>query len=81
MHAHSITGETIEDSLSIAPCDKWVLFYNHNKFDLIAIYNDDSEMPGPPDVLLARLICAIYKTAFCKILKHVPMLLIGGLEA
>jgi ubiquitin carboxyl-terminal hydrolase 8 len=81
VHAHSVTGETIEDSLSVAPRDEWVLFCNRNKFDLVAIYDDDSEMPGPPDALLARLIRAIYETAFRKILKRVPVLLIGGLEA
>jgi len=57
------------------------LFCNRDKFDLIAIYDDNSETPGPPDAPLARLIRAIYETAFRKILKRVPVLLIGGLEA
>lgn len=78
---HSVTGETIEDTLSVAPRDEWVLFCNRDKFDLIAIYDDASETPGPPDAPLSRLICAIYETAFRKILKRVPVLLIGGLEA
>lgn len=78
---HSVTGETIEDSLSVAPRDEWVLFCNRDKFDLIAIYDDASETPGPADAPLARLIRAIYETAFRKILKRVPVLLIGGLEA
>jgi hypothetical protein len=77
----SVTGETIEDSLSVAPRDEWVLFCNRDKFDLIAIYDDASETPGPPDAPLSRLIRAIYETAFRKILKRVPVLLIGGLEA
>jgi ubiquitin carboxyl-terminal hydrolase 8 len=57
------------------------LFCNRDKFDIIAIYDDASETPGPPDAPLARLIRAIYETAFRKILKRVPVLLIGGLEA
>jgi hypothetical protein len=57
------------------------LFCNRDKFDLIAIYDDSSETPGPPDAPLARLERAIYETAFRKILKRVPVLLIGGLEA
>jgi hypothetical protein len=57
------------------------LFCNRDKFDLIAIYDDASETPGPPDAPLARLERAIYETAFRKILKRVPVLLIGGLEA
>lgn len=77
----NVTGETIEDSLAVAPRDEWVLFCNRDKFDLIAIYDDASETPGPPDAPLARLIRAIYETAFRKILKRVPVLLIGGLEA
>lgn len=57
------------------------MFCNRDKFDLIAIYNDASETPGPPDAPLSRLIRAIYETAFRKMLKRVPVLLIGGLEA
>lgn len=57
------------------------MFCNRDKFDLIAIYDDASETPGPSDAPLARLIYAIYETAFRKILKRVPVLLIGGLEA
>jgi ubiquitin carboxyl-terminal hydrolase 8 len=71
----------IEASLAVAPRDEWVLFCNRDKFDLIAIYDDASETPGPSDAPLARLIYAIYETAFRKILKRVPVLLIGGLEA
>ena len=57
------------------------MFCNRDKFDLIAIYDDASETPGPPDAPLSRLEHAIYETAFRKILKRVPVLLIGGLEA
>lgn len=57
------------------------MFCNRDKFDLIAIYDDASETPGPPDAPLARLERAIYETEFRKILKRVPVLLIGGLEA
>ncbi|KAN0132816.1 hypothetical protein V8E53_009487 [Lactarius tabidus] len=77
----NVSGQTIEDSLTVAPRDEWVLFCNRDKFDLIAIYDDASETPGPPDAPLARLERAIYETAFRKILKRVPVLLIGGLEA
>lgn len=77
----SVSGQTIEDSLAVAPRDEWVLFCNRDKFDLIAIYDDASEIPGPPDAPLSRLVRAIYETAFRKILKRVPVLLIGGFEA
>lgn len=57
------------------------MFCNRDKFDLIAIYDDASETPGPPEAPIAKLIYAIYETSFRKILKRVPVLLIGGLEA
>jgi ubiquitin carboxyl-terminal hydrolase 8 len=78
---HSVNGVTIEDSLTVAPRDEWVLFRNRDKFDIIAIYDEASETPGPQDAPIASLIRAIYENAFRKILKRVPVLLIGGLEA
>jgi ubiquitin carboxyl-terminal hydrolase 8 len=81
VHAHSVSGETIEDSLTIAPRDESVLFRNRDKFDLIVIYDDASETPGPPDAPISNLIRAIYVNAFRKILKRVPVLLIGGIHA
>ncbi|KAH8977998.1 hypothetical protein EDB86DRAFT_991424 [Lactarius hatsudake] len=78
---NNVSGQTIEDSLTVVPRDEWVLFCNRDKFDLIAIYDDASETPGPPDAPLSRLERAIYETEFRKILKRVPVLLIGGLEA
>lgn len=81
VHAHSVSGESIEDSLTIAPRDESVLFRNRDKFDLIVIYDDDSETPGPSDAPISNLIRAIYVNAFRKILKRVPVLLIGGIQA
>ncbi len=57
------------------------MFCNRDKFDVIVIYDDFSETPGLPDSPLSSLVRAIYETAFRKILKRVPVLLIGGLEA
>jgi hypothetical protein len=80
-----VTGEIIEDSLTVAPRDEWILFCNRDKFDLIVMYDDASETPGPADAPLAKLIWAIlapiYETASRKIPKHMPVLLIGGLKA
>lgn len=76
-----MSGESIEDSLTIAPRDESVLFRNRDKFDLIVIYDDASETPGPTDAPISNLIRAIYVNAFRKILKRVPVLLIGGIQA
>jgi len=81
VHAHSVSGESIEGSLTVAPRDELVLFLNRDKFDLIVIYDDASETPGPPDAPISNLIRAIYVNAFRKILKRVPVLLIGGIQA
>ena len=57
------------------------MFCNRDKFDLVVIHDDASETRAPPDAPLARLESAIYETAFRRILKRVPVLLIGGLKA
>jgi ubiquitin carboxyl-terminal hydrolase 8 len=71
----------IEDSLTVASRDEWVLFLNRDKFDHIVLYDDASETPGPLDAPLARLIWAIYDCAFRRILMRAPLLLVGGLKA
>ncbi|KAH9945764.1 cysteine proteinase [Amylocystis lapponica] len=77
----NVTGESIEDTLLVAPRDEWVLFTNRDKFDLVAVYDEDSETLGdsrsPPSILVR----AVFETAFRKFLKHPPMLMVGGLKA
>ena len=75
----SISAESIEDALSISPRNEATLFANRDKFDLVAIYDDSSDsMKDPP---LSILFSAIYENAFRKILRNMPLLLIGGLQA
>ena len=54
------------------------MFCDLNKFDLIATYDDASKSLGPPEVPFAKLVHAIYETESHKILKRVPVLLIGS---
>ncbi|TBU43823.1 cysteine proteinase [Dichomitus squalens] len=77
----NVNGLTIEDALSISPRDECVLFANRDKFDLVAIYDDASENMGDVHSPVSVLFKAIYETAFRKILKNMPMLLIGGFQA
>ncbi|KAI0058855.1 cysteine proteinase [Artomyces pyxidatus] len=77
----NVSGQTIEDSLTVAPRHEWVLFCNRDKFDLVAIYDDSSKTFGPLDSPISSLVRAIYETAFRKILKKYPILLVGGLGA
>ncbi|KAI0642296.1 cysteine proteinase [Trametes meyenii] len=74
----SVSGQSIEDALAVGPPDERVCFSNRDKFDLVAMYDDSSETVGEP---ISTLLKAIYETAFRKILKNMPMLLIGGLQA
>jgi ubiquitin carboxyl-terminal hydrolase 8 len=74
----SVTAESIEDSLSVAPSIEYTLFSNRDKFDLVVMYDDCSNSYGPLFQALSR---AIYETAFRKMLKRMPVLLIGGLQA
>ncbi|KAI0773259.1 cysteine proteinase [Trametes elegans] len=77
----NVTGQSIEDALAVGPRDEAVLFANRDKFDLVAMYDDTSESIGDARSPISALFKAIYETAFRKILKNMPMLLIGGLQA
>lgn len=57
-----------------------MLFSNRDKFDLIALYDDSSRSLNDSPAL-AALSRAIYEIAFKKILKNIPMILVGGLRA
>ncbi|KAI0628038.1 cysteine proteinase [Trametes polyzona] len=77
----NVTGQTIEDALAVAPPNEAVLFANRDKFDLVAIYDDGSDAMNDSRAPISVLFRAIYETEFRKILKNMPMLLIGGLQA
>ncbi|KAH8077882.1 cysteine proteinase [Cristinia sonorae] len=74
----SVTDESIQDALTLAPRNQSILFSNRDKFDLIAICDEDS-VSNPPAV--NALIKAIYERSFAKMLKQVPLLLVGGIKA
>lgn len=65
--------------MSVAPRDEGVLFKNRDKFDLIVIYDYSSK--SFETAALSSLVRAIYEIAFQKILKRMPVLIVGGLEA
>jgi ubiquitin carboxyl-terminal hydrolase 8 len=76
-----VTGSTIEKSLLAFPGREWALFINREKYDLIAMYDSSSEAFGPSNSPLSLLVHTIYETASEKILKKMPVLLVGGLDA
>lgn len=91
---HSLTyrksGNDLEESLVLCPIEQQDWFSNRHLFDLVVIYDDDSRVnlyAGGPvldlqQVRLRNLTVAIFEYAgYLKSLKHVPMLLVGGIRA
>ncbi|KAF8448877.1 hypothetical protein L210DRAFT_3388244 [Boletus edulis BED1] len=76
----SVTAASLEDSLFVAPREELVLFQNRDKFDLVVLYDTSSEtydVTGP----LSAFVRAVDDNVFRKFLRHVPVLLVGGLQA
>jgi hypothetical protein len=71
----------LEDALTVGPQHERTLFCNRDKFDLVVLYDNSSETFGSPKTPLSVLFAAIYENSFRKILKKMPMLIVGGLEA
>jgi ubiquitin carboxyl-terminal hydrolase 8 len=78
---YSVDGQKLEDALTVGPTNEWTLFRNRDKFDLVAIYDDSTSSFGDPNAPLSILVRAIYEIAFRKMLKRMPMLIVGGLGA
>ncbi|KAF5351329.1 hypothetical protein D9758_008022 [Tetrapyrgos nigripes] len=78
-----VTAQKIEDSLVLATPSESTSFANRNKFDLVVLYDSNSESYfnkknslSPLDVLQR----AIYEQEYKKSLRRAPMVLEGGLE-
>ena len=65
----------------IAPRQEASLFDNRDKFDLVAVYDDSSTSFGDANTPLSILVRVINEQAFRKMLKRMPMMLVGGIEA
>jgi hypothetical protein len=85
-----ISSKALEESLVLCPIEQQDWFSNRHLFDLVIIYDEDSRVnsyAGGPvldrhQVRLRNLTVAIFDYAgYNKPLKHVPMLLVGGLRA
>ncbi|EPQ56117.1 hypothetical protein GLOTRDRAFT_137950 [Gloeophyllum trabeum ATCC 11539] len=81
LQRENVSAETIEDSLSIAPRSESMLFANRDKFELVVLYDDASESYGLQNSPFNKLVGAIYERAFKKMLRKMPVLLVGGLQA
>ena len=65
----------------IAPRQEASLFDNRDKFDLVTVYDGSSTSFGDANTPLSTLVRVISEQAFRKILKRMPMMLVGGIEA
>ncbi|KAJ2929686.1 hypothetical protein H1R20_g7424, partial [Candolleomyces eurysporus] len=76
-----IDADSLEASMVVAPRTETSLFENRGKFDLVAVYDQSSTTFGDDSSPLSILVSIISERAFKKILKRMPMMLVGGLDA
>lgn len=74
-------ADQLENSMVIAPRTESTLFENRDKFDLVAVYDQSSTTYGDHSTPLSILVSIISERAFKKMLKRMPMMLVGGLDA
>ncbi|KAJ7140302.1 ubiquitin carboxyl-terminal hydrolase 4 [Mycena crocata] len=76
-----LTAERLEDSMVNAPTNETTMFKNRDKFDLIVVYDQSSQTLGPSSSPMSILVRLISEQAFTKLLKRMPMMLVGGFDA
>lgn len=76
-----LDADKLEDSMVIAPRNETTLFENRHKFELVAVYDQSSTTFGDDTTSLSLLVKIISELAFRKILKRMPMMLVGGIDA
>lgn len=85
MHADhwpiSLTSDKLEESMVIAPKPEANLFMNRDKFDIVAVCDQDSKLFAADKSPLSILVEVISEQAFKKMLKRMPMLVVGGFAA
>ncbi|KAJ7781910.1 ubiquitin carboxyl-terminal hydrolase 4 [Mycena maculata] len=76
-----LTAERLEDSMFNAPTNETTMFKNRDKFDLIVVYDQSSQTMGPSTSPMSILVRLISEQAFTKLLRRMPMMLVGGFDA
>ncbi|KAJ7818484.1 hypothetical protein B0H14DRAFT_3876970, partial [Mycena olivaceomarginata] len=64
-----------------APTNKRTMFKNRYKFGLIVVYDQSSQTLGGLNTPMSVLVRLISETVFPKLLKRMPMALVGGFDA
>jgi len=78
-----VTAESLENAMVVGPRQEASLFAHRDKFDLVAIYDSSSSSFGSESEAspMSVLFRVIFEQAFKKMLKRMPMLLVGGIQA
>jgi len=77
----SLTADKLEESMVIAPKPEASLFMDRDKFDIVAVCDQDSKSFAASKSPLSVLVQVISEQAFKKMLKRMPMLVVGGFAA
>ncbi|KAF6761810.1 ubiquitin carboxyl-terminal hydrolase 4 [Ephemerocybe angulata] len=76
-----IDADQLENAMVIGPRAEASLFENRDKFDLVAVYDQSSTTFGGDYTPFSILVRIISERAIRKMLKRMPMMLVGGLDA
>lgn len=71
----------MEDALSVAPSSEHAHFLNRENFDLVVMYDNNSQSFGASISPMSVAVRVIYETAIHHMLKRPPVILVGGLRA
>ncbi|KAK0489313.1 ubiquitin carboxyl-terminal hydrolase 4 [Armillaria novae-zelandiae] len=77
----SINATSLMEALVISPPSEVSLFANRENFDYVVLYDWNSTSFGSLNSPLSVLVQTIYEREFTRMLKHAPIILVGGLEA
>jgi hypothetical protein len=77
----SINTSIIEELQVLSPATEQVLFKNRGRFDLVIIYDENSNSPGHTTSPMSVLSRSIFEREFHRPLKRSPVILLGGLQA
>ena len=75
-----VNSESIEDSLFVAPKAEQHLFSTRNQFDAVVLCDEKSTSINASAALMA-LMRAVYEVEFKKVLRNMPIILVGGISA
>lgn len=77
---YRVNSESIEDSLVVAPDAERKRFLTRHEYDAVVLC-DESSVSISASPALTSLMRAVYEVEFKKILRNIPIILVGGVSA